>query len=1029
MDRAVSFNDIMKFHSGNWAAFRELVDKCKNPKTTPIPFVGAGLSAFAYPSWGSALEEMSGGLAQEAEIAKMVENRDYLAAAQALEDALGPDGMKAEMERTFSRDKLEAARDKLDVQAVPLLPHLFRGLVLTTNFDEVLESVYGSENLSVWGPGDQKALYELERESDRRVCGLFKLHGGLREGKMDYDRLVFLERQYDRWYTKGTDLVKTLKKEFDNRILLFLGCSLDKDRTMDVLEEILRPEGPKEAIFNYAIIDCAPGKQEEKAAELKARNIKAILYESGRYESVRVLLEHLLSIVDNPAYRSLPRRVGELNDSRSNPFVYDSGMVDFFGRERELGQLKNFLAEENVRFRWWAVTGPGGMGKSRLAYELKKWAERSANGWTVQYLQTGDYKNLSALGTGLVGSTLLIADYVQQHARELGGWMDTLREAHRSVPLRLLLVERDAADAEGVTAWTKELFVQVTHKEDLRNASYRPDFLNLEPLSGENLHCVMDDFAQNLRLSLGKLPEPLTQGEKEMLLERLNQVDPQMCRPLYALFMVDALVNGNDPSQWDQKEVLNYVRQREEDRVRFSLRQAVRETDLNLEESCLELFRAATICQGLDVKQLQSICPEAWAVVEKKAESFECPEDLLERAGLLNERTGTILPLQPDLMGEYFVLHWAEACEQKPRNQAKRQRLMEAVWQEPYGTAVFLDRIFKDYHWLRQGQWDLLLPGAAPEDGFGLRLYAMVLVNLSNKQDAAGAERTVSRLEKLAAEHKDNAEVVIAYAKGLVNLSNKQDAAAGAKTVARLEALAEEHKGNAEVVVLYAEGLFNLSNAQDVAGRAKTVARLAELEAEHKDNAEVVIEYAKGLVNLSSEQDAAAGAETVSRLEKLAAEHKGNAEVVILYAEGLFNLSAKQDAAAGAETVARLEALAAEHKDNAEVVIACAKGLVNLSAKQDAAGAEQTVSRLEKLAAAHGDKAEVVIEYAKGLGNLFLQSVVEGDIPRAEAALGQLRDVMEEKRPLFARLKETRDLEALAALEGLAQEGEELLKC
>ncbi len=53
-------------------------------------------------------------------------------------------------------------------------------------------------------------------------------------------------------------------------------------------------------------------------------------------------------------------------------------------------------------------------------------------------------------------------------------------------------------------------------------------------------------------------------------------------------------------------------------------------------------------------------------------------------------------------------------------------------------------------------------------------LFAKGLVNLSNKQDKQGDERSVGRLEDLSNEHPDVNEIAVAFAKGLVNLSNKQ---------------------------------------------------------------------------------------------------------------------------------------------------------------------------------------------------------------------------------------------------------------
>ena len=131
------------------------------------------------------------------------------------------------------------------------------------------------------------------------------------------------------------------------------------------------------------------------------------------------------------------------------------------------------MGDSKVPFRWWAITGPGGAGKSRLAFEFKK--QVSAE-WDVHYLAEEEYGRLSELSNHLARKTLFIADYVQEHAQELGMWMEGLNERAHSLPLRILLVEREGrketenAKEEGQlyldTAWEKQLYNGVGHEQN-----------------------------------------------------------------------------------------------------------------------------------------------------------------------------------------------------------------------------------------------------------------------------------------------------------------------------------------------------------------------------------------------------------------------------------------------------------------------------------------------------------------------------------------------------------------------------------
>ena len=66
-----------------------------------------------------------------------------MGAAQRLEDLRTPSNLARDIANLFSSDHLADKKSIISKQAVYMLPWLFHGLVLTTNFDETLETVYG----------------------------------------------------------------------------------------------------------------------------------------------------------------------------------------------------------------------------------------------------------------------------------------------------------------------------------------------------------------------------------------------------------------------------------------------------------------------------------------------------------------------------------------------------------------------------------------------------------------------------------------------------------------------------------------------------------------------------------------------------------------------------------------------------------------------------------------------------------------------------------------------------------------------
>ena len=76
---------------------------------------------------------------------------------------------------------------------------------------------------------------------------------------------------------------------------------MQKDRTMDILHDIAEP-----GEYHYAILNCPKEQRDKRIKELGA--IRAILYEDGRHEAVRVILE-----IDKKLYQ-LPCPLSEFTD-------------------------------------------------------------------------------------------------------------------------------------------------------------------------------------------------------------------------------------------------------------------------------------------------------------------------------------------------------------------------------------------------------------------------------------------------------------------------------------------------------------------------------------------------------------------------------------------------------------------------------------------------------------------------------------------------------------------------------------------
>lgn len=321
MSKTISFEDIMKFHPDNPTVFLEI----KKGINRLTPFIGAGLSVpFGYPCWREYLERQTSKVLEEdvqqkiKDIFKSDNVHKYEIVAQLLSDYRGERNFQADVVAEFGKNRL--FNSKFTNTSVYLLPLLFEGLVLTTNYDKVLETAYNLHNCAfdvVAHPGHHTLLNASLSGFTNRV--LYKFHGDISEE----DSLVLTGKSYDHAYDPGGVLVKDLKRCFIQTRLLFLGCSLEEDRTMELLHMVLEP-----GITHYAFLSCKIEDRAEKIRRLDKLGIRAIIFPDGMYDSVRILL---LKLIEDTKPRDVALCDMAIESaSRSEMSIQMDSMIDYF---------------------------------------------------------------------------------------------------------------------------------------------------------------------------------------------------------------------------------------------------------------------------------------------------------------------------------------------------------------------------------------------------------------------------------------------------------------------------------------------------------------------------------------------------------------------------------------------------------------------------------------------------------------------------------------------------------------------------
>lgn len=320
-----------------------------------------------------------------------------------------------------------------------------------------------------------------------------------------------------------------------------------------------------------------------------------------------------LCLAESPPFLSLPQPGQDWLDFRSRKLT-------FVGRSHELAELESFLTSEN-NFSWWWLNGAAGTGKSRLALE---WIV-SHSSWYKPCLPQGyDIGFFSDVGQEDYWRTwqprrptVVVIDDAAEHTSKILILLRDLgqRTKELNYPVRVLLVER------AIPEDLKQLDEKIIYSEN----RYRNDSLKLSPLEAGDL----EKLASEVALLRGRTLN-WTDSQKKQIL-KISQG-----RPLFMILAADNLLENNGAFSWKGSED---ILKEQTARTRAKLLQA------GLPETCVPLVAMASLTRRLSWDTAKLFVPDP--ACENKR--------LFDR--LYGQDTTQYIPaLEPDLLGEYFVL-------------------------------------------------------------------------------------------------------------------------------------------------------------------------------------------------------------------------------------------------------------------------------------------------------------------------------------------------------------------------------------
>lgn len=535
-----------------------------------------------------------------------------------------------------------------------------------------------------------------------------------------------------------------------------------------------------------------------------------------------------LCLTESPPFLSLPQPGQDWLDFRSRKLT-------FVGRSHELAELESFLTSEH-NFSWWWLNGAAGTGKSRLALE---WIV-SHSSWYKPCLPQGyDIGFFSDVGKEDYWrtwqprrTTVVVIDDAAEHTSKILILLRDLgqRAKELNYPVRVLLVER------AIPEDLKQLDEKILYSEN----RYRQDSLKLSALGAGDLEKLASEVALLRGRSLN-----WTDSQKKQIL-KISQG-----QPLFMIVAADNLLENNGVFSWKGSED---ILKEQTARTRAKLLQA------GLPETCVPLVAMASLTRRLSWDRARLF------VLDPACEN----KRLFDR--LYGQDTTRYIPaLEPDLLGEYFVLEeFANLTE-------PRQRLfLEAAWEAyPKEVADTLYKIGSDF----KDQFITSGIDRMPTKSDQLVWWAKIRVWLLSKENLAEGDirRYWAQLRQLTQGHDADIPVHRAVVYGgawaIRNFGNLQMLDDVHEVQKQLEAIAVKFEkeptihGGLSMGLAHAAGRYGKGNRYIEMKR--TIEKLQLIAQSFSSEVEIQTMLALGVTNVIDDYDRSPYSEEVPRLFKV----------------------------------------------------------------------------------------------------------------------------------------------------------------
>lgn len=328
-------------------------------------------------------------------------------------------------------------------------------------------------------------------------------------------------------------------------------------------------------------------------------------------------------------------------------------MSGIYGRDDEQQLLQDFLLEEDP-FLFWVISGPAGVGKTKLVYSFSK--RTAFSEWRFVFIPKHLVNALAMLQEcNIAQNTCLIFDYANEVSDDLSRLFQRLLcfDSRNGTKLRVLLIAREGMkETHYYENKNPNWFLKILKaSECLTRKMFQPDFLELSGIGEEDYIKLIDAYCRAYANT------SLNETDMQVILKYISDElsDPiRKVEPLYVLFSVDAFLQEKQLNHWNKQELLKNVLQRNHEKWK----QHIEDEELFL--ALLDMLRYATIVGEWDPnkgapRHLKKSADTLYAFIEQDPSNMISEYyTTLTGKSLFRDRHYILSSLTPDIVGEFL---------------------------------------------------------------------------------------------------------------------------------------------------------------------------------------------------------------------------------------------------------------------------------------------------------------------------------------------------------------------------------------